>query len=502
MPTTPPNVVLIMTDQQRADHSAREGFPLDTTPALDRLARAGVWFDHAYTPIPICGPARISVLTGRYASAHGVRENHGLRQARYEQDIFETLRAHGYATALVGKNHAHLLPETLDHASLYMHNGGLGPDRTDEERAFDNWLKALRHRVSEEPTPFPVECQAPYRIVSQAQSWIDAVSDRPFFLWLSFPEPHNPYQVPEPYFSMFPPETLPPLQTAPDAYREKGFTWRYLRRIGEAAQPGYGKVIPRARSNYLGMLRLIDDQIARFVDHLARTGRLENTLLIFMADHGDYVGEYGLMRKGAELPEVLIRVPLSITGPGIVGRDLPHPAFVSLVDVFPTICEALGVTPPAGVQGRSLWPLLTDRPYPPEEFTSAYAELGIGGLHYTEADIVDEQPGLAPDRGSFDELNAVTQSGVLRAVRRGDWKLVLDMEGAGQLYDLAHDPFELTNLYRDDRYVEQRASLLAELAAWMMRVQDPLPIPPDGYRRKTDPRNYHASARPVPVDHA
>lgn len=133
-----------------------------------------------------------------------------------------------------------------------------------------------------------------------------------------------------------------------------------------------------------------------------------------------------------------------------------HPAFVSLVDVFPTICAALDIDQPAGVQGRSLWPLLTEASYPAEEFASAYVELGIGGRYYTEADIASEQPGLAADQGSFDELNAVTQSGVLRAVRRGDWKLVLDMQGAGQLYDLVHDPCELTNLYDQPPHVSQR----------------------------------------------
>ncbi len=481
-----------MTDQQRADLARREGYALDTTPFLDDLARSGAWFDHAYTPIPVCGPARVSLLTGRYPSAHHVRENRGTDHAVYAHDLFDVVRGEGYASALVGKNHSHLDPERLDFVARYMHNGGLEAARSPEERAFDQWLADLHHRVGLTPTPFPLECQAPYRIVSQAESWIRSLDGAPFCLWLSFPEPHNPYQVPEPYFSMFPPETLPPLATDEAALSGQSFPWRYLRQIGEAAHPNYGEVIPRARANYLGMLRLLDDQIRRFVTFLDNAGLRENTLLVFLSDHGDFVGEYGLMRKGAEMPELLMRVPLFFAGPGVRASAAPHPAFVSLVDVLPTLCEALGVSMPPGVQGRSLWPLLTGGDYPMAEFASVYGEQGIGGLHLTADDVVEDWPGLTitPERRAFDELNACTQSGNLRMVRKGDWKLLLDMHGHGQLYDLADDPFELDNRFDDPSRVETRADLLAELVAWMLRAQDSLPIPVNGYRRKTDPRNY------------
>ncbi len=101
--------------------------------------------------------------------------------------------------------------------------------------------------------------------------------------------------------------------------------------------------------------------------------------MIFLSDHGDYVGEYGLVRKGAELPEVLIRIPFLVVGPDI--SDQPHPAHVTIADIMPTLCEATGTDIPRGVQGRSLWALLRGKEYPEEEFDSAYAEHGFGGLH-------------------------------------------------------------------------------------------------------------------------
>jgi len=487
----PPNIVVIMTDQQRADVSAREGFPLDTTPFLDSLACQGSWFDRAYTAVPICSPARASFLTGRFPSAHRVRSNYNSPDVFYDKDLFDVAKEKGHATALIGKNHSYLSARHVDYFSSYWHTGGSA--RTDEERAFDDWLDSLNHRVTTEPTPFPLECQLPHRIVSEAQTWIRSLRNRPFTLWLSFPEPHNPYQVPEPYFSMFPPETLPPNHTGREALAAKGFKWRWYERLCERAFPGYEAFIPRARANYFGLLRLLDDQIARFVGFLQQEGLWEDTLLVFVSDHGDFVGEYGLTRKGLELPEVLTRVPLFFVGTGVHASATPHPAHVSLVDVMPTLCEAMGMPLPSGVQGRSLWPLLTGQDYPEGEFSSVYAEQGFGGLDYDEGDDPSEVVhcwDFDSERPSFDELNSFTQSGTMRMVRKGKWKLVFDMMGRAQLFDLKRDPFELVNLYNRPEQADAQREMLAELLTWTLRMQDPLPLPRANWVMKRHPRNY------------
>lgn len=485
------NTVVIMTDQQRADHCRREGFSLDTTPCLDRLAREGAWFHRAWTAVPACLPARISFLTGRYPSATRVRCNQQPAQPVYEQDLPELLRAHGYHTALCGKNHSHLTRASMDYWSPYGHEGGHGPSRSAAEQEFDAYLASLHHRADFAPAPGGVEVQVPYRATRDAMRWIEGLAGEPFFLWLSFPEPHNPYQVPEPYFDLFPPDQLPPLRTPPDAWRERGYKWQQTRRIGETAFPDYDAQLVRARSNYCGMLRLIDDQVARFVDFLAAAGLRDNTLLFFVSDHGDFVGEYGLVRKGPETPDVLMRVPLLVNGPGIVAGAPPRPEHVSLVDLLPTIAEAIGATLPAGVQGRSLWPVLTGGDYPPEEFASVYGEQGMGGLHYVDdTELVDPtDDGLRPGV-AFDCLNSRSQSGTLRTVRKGDWKLDFDMQGRGQLYCLADDPFELQNRFGDPDVAETERDMLAELLTWTLRVSDPLPLPVRRYRLKTDPRGW------------
>ena len=485
-----PNIVIIMTDQQRADVSRREGFALDTTPFLDRLATRGMWFDRAYTTMPACVPARISMLTGRYPSATHVRTNHNIEDAHYSEDLFDVFRKHGYATGLCGKNHSHLTPEKADFWYECGHLGIQRDDLTDEEKAFNKFMEGTHFHMSVEPTPFPVEFQIARRLVTHAQNWVESV-DRPFLLWLSFPEPHNPYQVPEPYYSMFPPESLPPCRTDASDLAAKGFKFEWCWRSFLKAFPDFDEQIQRMRANYLGMLRLIDDQVQRFVQFLDDNGLRENTIIVFMSDHGDFVGEYGLMRKGPELPEALTRIPLQFSGPEIVANAKPHGAHVSIADVMPTLCEAAGIPLPDGVQGRSLWPMLTGKDYPKIEFASAYAEHGFGGLHYTEHEDLDPaKDGLTPAKdgewGSLDCLNSWTQSGQMRMVRKGDWKLVFDMQGQGQLYNLQDDPSEVENLYDKPERESRRLELLEDLLAWRLRVEDPLPLPRRRYVMKLD----------------
>lgn len=486
----PPNIVLILTDQQRADLSAREGYPLDTTPFLDALAREGTWFDRAYTPMPVCGPARVSLLTGRYPSATRARTNHNIPDALYTRDLFDVFRAAGYATALVGKNHSHLTPDKADYWYQAGHLGLEGAEGTEDEAAFDAFLRTTHFHMVKEPSPFPLEAQLPYRLVSRASEWVEGVRDRPFLLWLSFPEPHNPYQVPEPYHALFPPEDLPPPLAGEEALEGKGFRFQWCRRAFETAFPDFAESLPRARANYMGMLRLLDDQVRRFVERLDAMGLADNTLIVFLSDHGDFVGDYGLMRKGAGLTESLCRIPFQFRGPGVHAGAGPHPACVSVCDILPTLCEAAGIATPKGVQGRSLWPLLTGGEYPAEDFDSAYAEHGFGGLPYGWNEPLDPlDDGLIPGEhgawGAYDCLNSWTQSGLARMVRKGDHKLILHADGHGELYNVRADPAELHNLYDAPECRALRADLTETLALWLLRVVDPLPLPRARYVMKT-----------------
>ncbi|ANY09548.1 sulfatase-like hydrolase/transferase [Pseudonocardia sp. HH130630-07] len=494
MPDTRPDIVVVLTDQQRADHSAREGHPLDTTPFADELAREGTWFDRAYTTSPLCSPARTSLWTGRYPTAHRVTQNAAREHAVTGADLFGEARAAGYTTAMVGKNHTWLGPADTDHWAEYTHDGQATGEPGPAEREFDAWLAGLRHRTPDGSTPFPVRVQLPHRIVDDALQWATTVADdRPMLLVVSFPEPHNPYQVPEPYASMFPPGDLPPVTAGAEVLADKPFAWRYLREIGERSVGDYEAAIAPSRSHYAGMLRLIDDEVRRLHDGLAARHTRHERLVVLTSDHGDFAGDYGLVRKGAEIPDVLARVPLVVHGDGVAPGTGSRRDHVSLADLMPTFCEVMGRDLPPGTQGRSLRPMLAGEPYPVAEFASAYTEQGMGGLPYGPDDVGTDHPGLIYDEPGaaprWDELNAVTQSGRRRRVRSGDWSLQADVTGEFRLCHLPGDPLELVDRWADPDAAGPREELLRLLAVWQMRAEDPLPVVDGGYRVKRDPRN-------------
>jgi arylsulfatase A-like enzyme len=495
-----PNIVIVMTDQQRADLRKSRGYPLDTMPFLDAWAGGGADFSLAYTPNPTCMPARVSMFTGRYPEAHRVRTNHNAQDAYYTADLLDLLREAGYATALCGKNHSHRNAEDFDFAETTGHLGHEGNHKIGEaEEVFARFLDETKHMETHRPSPGGVEVQHPYQNVSAAFSFLDKrPADKPFFLWLSFAEPHNPYQVPEPYFDMFPPEALPPLRAGAEVLARKGYKFTWLRKVWEQVlgEDIEGR-IKRARSNYHGMLRLLDDQFKRFIAGLDERGLSENTLVVFVSDHGDYVGEYGLIRKGAALPEVLTRIPFIWRGPGIKAQGTVNEGCVNLVDLFPTLCDILDLPAPFGVQGKSILPLLTGKDIPPQEYEAAYGESGFGGLYWDEGDRFDlVQEGASRTFSAdgrletFDCLNTWTQCGQARMLRKGRFKIQMDMLGEGYLYDLVSDPGEIKNLFDDPAYLPVKADMLTALLSALLRVCDPLPPPRRRYHTKTHPKGF------------
>lgn len=488
------NVVIVITDQQRADFTKREGYPLDTMPFVDALAEKGTWFNRAYTSAPVCVPARVSLLTGRYPNSHCVTENRGCEYVKYTEDLFDVMRKGGYRTAMIGKNHTYVKPDAVDYCDYYYyHNGQTTEPECVQFKQFDEFLKQINGCVAMGPTPFPLECQQPHRIVTKALNWVDSLpAQQPFCLYLAFPEPHNPYQVPEPYYSLFPESSLPPVRATAADLEKKGFKWKFARALGENTHDDYDAQMDRSRASYLGMMRLIDDQVKRLFEHLESTGRMDDTIFIFLSDHGDFIGDFGMVRKGPEMPDILMRIPLQFYGKGIVASPDPRSDFVSITDILPTLCDALQLPLPAGVQGKSLWPMLTGQPYPKKDFASVYAEHGYGGMLYNERDEInfDNCLNIGPKGVTFDSLNTYSQCGTMKMLRKDQWILTVDCEGGGQLYDLQKDPMELNNLFFDPELQTLRDQLVFELLVETLRHTDPLPYPKEPYRIKLHPRNY------------
>lgn len=493
-----PNIVICMADQLRNDLRASRGYGIDTMPFLDSLpSRGGLEFDRAYTPNPTCTPARVSMLTGRVPSAHNVRTNHNAGDALYTEDLLDVLKANGYRTALCGKNHSHRKPEDFDFHEV---NGHLGVEDgqplAEGERKLDAFLKTLDFCDSAEPSPFTVEEQLPHRNVSSFLRFFDScMKDAvPAFAWVSFAEPHNPYQVPRPYYDMFPPESLPEVTTSKETLAGKAPNYAFAHWSWEKAY-GEGKKgrILRDRSNYLGMLRLIDDEISRLVGGIEERGEMDNTLFVFVSDHGEFIGEYDMIRKGCGVAEVLASIPMVMLGAGVEKSGHERKAFASLIDLFPTICDLIGAKVPFGVQGKSLLPIMQGTSYPEKDFELGYSESGFGGLYWDkDRDALDPvAEGAATNNWrAFDCLNSWSQCGATRMVRKDRWKLVCDMMGSIWLYDIESDPLETRDLSEDARLKDVLTDLLTEMNALSLRLTDPIPSCRWRYRTKTHPRGY------------
>ncbi|MGB8455964.1 MAG: sulfatase-like hydrolase/transferase [Anaerocolumna sp.] len=414
--------------------------------------------------------------------------------ALYTKDLLEVLNENGYKTALCGKNHSHHKPEDFDFHEETGHLGNEGEvNTTKEEINFADFLLSTRHMETNVPSPGGLEVQHPYRNVSSAFRFIDqADKETPFFAWVSFAEPHNPYQVPAPYFDMFPPESLPPTKGTIEHLKSKGTRFCWLRdRWEDVLGDTIEERILRCRSNYHGMLRLIDDQLKRLIEGLQERDLEKNTIIIYVSDHGDFAGEYGLIRKGADLPDILTHIPFIWRGPGIKPQGKQKDSFVSLVDILPTICDIIGAEVPYGCQGKSILPLLKDSGIPDNEFDCAYSESGFFGMYWNDDDALTlEAEGASKNMVTFDCLNTWTQCGQVRMLRKGDYRIQLDMMGTGCLYNVTEDSSELTNLWDNPAYEKIKTDMLTGLAAAMLRACDPIPAPHNRYRTKIHPKGY------------
>jgi arylsulfatase A-like enzyme len=466
------NIILICCDALRGDVGKASGMQLDVCPTIDRLGAAGTRFHHAYCTTPLCVPSRISMLTGRWPDVHRVRMNLDAEDAAFSRDIYQVARDAGYVTGLTGKNHTYLTARGVDYWREFGHEGGYHAPNAATDADFDIWLKTLNMGVSQQPSPFPLEAQLSHRIVSEAITFLQKANGRPFLLQVSFPEPHGPSQVPKPYWNMFDPAEMPQPHPGPEALPRLGYRMQWLSRLEEDGTPGISGDWRRYLSNYFGAVRMVDDQVARLVNTLHDLKLNDETLIVFVADHGDYLMQYGLGRKGVGLSEALTHIPMVCTGASLPALPANTHNFVSMADLMPTFCDAMQQPVPAGVQGNSLWRILHGEKPESRDFESVYVSTGLGGLFY---DAADETPlSIAEGRSDhhlWDTLNEVTQSGCEKMVRKGDWKLIYDMMGYGQLYHLPSDPGEINNLFGQQDAKIPQAQLMEELTRWLLHSQ-------------------------------
>jgi arylsulfatase A-like enzyme len=460
-----PNVLLVLTDQERYDVTAPEGPPVET-PAFDRLSREGLRFERAYTPTSICSSARASLLTGLYP------HNHGLINNTHEADAIRPdlptdvptfgprLADAGYRNTYVGKWHVGRDRTPADFGFDYL--GGSDRHHDDIDRAFEEHRAELGVDVGEDDLedriytddgdlvaatdPVPVEAT---RASFLAERTIEAIergvaADGPFFHRADFLGPHHPYVVPEPYASMYDPADV----ALPDSYAETfdGKPRAHERYVDYRGVASFDREQwSRLLAAYWGFVTLIDDQVGRVLDVLEAQGVAEDTLVVHTADHGDFVGGHRQFNKGPLMYEDTYRIPLQVRWPGVVEPGSTTHAFVRLHDLMPTFLDVAGAPTPANLDGRSLRPLLAGDP--PDEWPDA---------------VVAEYHG--------DEFGLYTQ----RLVRAGRYKYVYNTPDVDELYDLRRDPAELQNLIDHPDYADVRRDCRNRLLDWMAETDDPL----------------------------
>lgn len=487
------NILFITSDQHRGDSFGFEN-PVVRTPHIDGLARDGVRFSAAITPNLVCQPARASILTGLLPLTHGVRDNGiDLPPATGEKGFAGTLEAAGYRTSLIGKAHfstSHTFSPTgtpecrassanfgpdwhgpymgFSHVELILEGHNYwDPLRPPQGHHYERWYYADGH--GDEKNALYKERLQPYVKAAQthnsalpplwhSSSWIgDRTIARleamkaeaaPFCIWTSFPDPHGPFDAPHPWCrTVHPDEVRLPEHRAFDLDARPWWHRASLEgdpKISDEYKKFRKYRIPQQTdeqlrhliSNYYGMIALIDHNVGRILNALDELGLAGETLVVFSADHGEWLGDHGLIGKGPMAYEGLLRVGLVARAPGApASRVVDAP--VSTIDLTATFLDYAGVPPASPMHSRSLRRLIEGGE---EARDHAYGEWDLGASR------------LGVDLK-------------LRIVRTRRHKLSYEADSAaGELYDLVDDPHETVNRFDDPAYAAVRRELLDMIA--------------------------------------
>ncbi len=467
----------ICTDQQRLDTLGVYGNPYVKTPNIDRLAQSGVLFENCFGQSPVCTPSRASFLTGRYPRTTRTRQN-GQSIPPDEVLVTKLLAEAGYRCGLSGKLHLSACNPKVSLATERRIDDGYEtfywshhPDADWPTNQYTNWLaeqgltfKRTPYRGSQfVQTSLPAEYHQTTWCVDRALDFIKEASQagENWLFSLNVYDPHHPFSPPQDYLERYLPvlDELPLPNYAEGELANKPI-FQQMDHRGAYNQPS---LYPFDQMNeqdhrlikaaYWAMVDLIDEQVGRLITLLEKTGQLENTLVIFMTDHGEMLGDHGIYLKGPYFYEPAIHLPLVISWPGVIRQGGRHDNLVELVDIAPTLLEAVGLPVYEGMQGVSLWPTLTGQ------------EDGQASRDYVYSEYYNAMP------WHKDPLPFATM------VRSNRYKLVnfhgLNM---GELYDLETDPLERNNLWNDPSYLGVQLEMFRLLADSQAKTVDPLPL--------------------------
>lgn len=488
---TKPNVLFVMVDQMKATASSLYWASACPTPNLSRLAERGVLYEHAFTPHPLCVPARVSVWRSQYPHTHGARRNETMMPAD-GRNAFRLWYEMGYRCGLIGKNHCFADDSDLRLFETWCEISHKGIPEGASTRGME-WVRpveSIRYaasvrrgmdftnpKVSTAITDFPLQDYSTGLIAAQVEEYLANAPSEPFALWVSFPDPHEPYETPRQYADLVSPESivLPPWDpesfhaTAPERNR-------VLHAMLGVSESDIADLVQAVRVYYANV-RFIDDAVGRILAALDARGLRENTVVVFCSDHGDFAGEFRMTVKGGVFYDCLTRVPLLLSCPGTIPEGVRVSSMANLVDVVPTLLELQGAEPPRWMQGRRL-PFEDGASGADGPISDAtFSEYGAGGKHFTFSDL-DRAEKPYGYRTIIDSLRWREAAGRRKMVRTASWKYVHDPMGdVDELYDLSADPWELRNLAGEPVYGDRIAEMSRRLADFSILTEDPYPVP-------------------------
>jgi Arylsulfatase A and related enzymes len=432
------NLLIITNDQHRADCLGCYGNPVIRTPAVDRLAAHGVRFENYFVHAPQCVPSRVSMHTGRYPHTHRVPTNAYLLPES-EQTIAKILNARGYRTACIGE--MPFAPRS--------YTGGFQQVLANNQD-YDKFLAGhglkfppAEGRFQAAPAPWTDDLDETAFFANHAREFLRSTRDAPFFLHVNFRRPHHPFNPPAPYDTMYLGANFPPSHKREGEMANKPSQQKAAleNSVGFDLRTMTPAELDRVKAYYYGMITENDKYIGAILEELKTSGLEDRTLVIFNADHGEMLGDHGLLFKGSYMYDAVVRVPCIMRAPGKLPSGAVVNALVEEVDVLPTILDVLGAPIPSCVQGKSLVALANN-------------------------------PSSKHKQAVFSEFPTI------RMARTKEWKLVHYVKARqGELYHLTEDPYELTNLFDDPKHAGARADMEALLFDWLVGSQDPLLAP-------------------------
>ena len=455
---TRPNILWYCTDQQRFDTIKALGNPHVRTPNIDALVGEGVAFTHAYCQSPICTPSRASIMTGLYPSrVHNTRN--GNDTFPDSPPLISRLIADaGYECSLIGKFHltsgGHRPEPRLDDGFTdWWHSHAPRDDWPEGTHDYADWVRAQGadlNALRNSPERVPAELHQTTWASERAIEFISRKRDRPWLLNINIYDPHPPFIPPKSYADQFKAEDMPgPYFQESDLAQQAKFANVDFQ--GEVRRPEDHHA-KDAQAKYYAMIALIDDQFARVLESLERTGQRDNTVIIFTSDHGETLGDHGLMFKGCRFYEGLVRVPLIFSWPGKFQQNVQCNGLVELLDMSATILDLCGVEIPDYFQGNSLLPVLRGDQDGNRLRDTVRSE-------YFEA----LDPFFTGGPGSYATM-----------YRDERFKLTLyHDQQLGELYDLQADPWEFNDLWDHADFREIRNELvLKSFHSHVMKTTD------------------------------